>query len=100
MLYASIYVFNRRAASDYCYNLMKQDFDNAFLDPYDIRHPPNDTTSEDAGRIMSNWLNKKEIQEQLGVERNFIGCNDNVGEDFRKRGDTMHPTVKIIPSLL
>ncbi|KAJ3268193.1 hypothetical protein HDV01_003339 [Terramyces sp. JEL0728] len=89
-----------KPAATFCYDLMKQDYDDAHLNPYDVRLPPDDHSTDERSIRMHEWLNNPEIQQQLGVERAHDGCSDSVGSDFEKNGDTMHPIVKGIPSLL
>ncbi|KAJ3090220.1 hypothetical protein HK102_004381 [Quaeritorhiza haematococci] len=70
---------------------------------YDVR---KDCDPEGQGLCYSilndieSYLNRPEIQEAIGVDREFKGCNLEVNKNFLFAGDWMRPYVRDLPPLL
>jgi cathepsin A (carboxypeptidase C) len=46
------------------------------------------------------YLNRPDIQQILGVDRDYKGCNTDVNIRFMMAGDWMRPYVTLVPELL
>jgi cathepsin A (carboxypeptidase C) len=70
---------------------------------YDIREPCNRKINPLCYSIINDvesYLNQPNVQEILGVDLPFKGCNMNVNSEFQSNGDMMKSFVQYIPPLL
>jgi cathepsin A (carboxypeptidase C) len=87
-------------AGVYCAKVTFEAFDQTGLNYYDIRLKPGDVTFDTYSNAIDSWLNRPEIQKEMGVDFPHKGCSDKVSKDFGKTGDEMFPIVDYIPPLL
>ncbi|KAJ3110963.1 hypothetical protein HDU96_006114 [Phlyctochytrium bullatum] len=87
----------------YCNNAMIGPFQKTGLNIYDIRKKCDPNNSLCYSKILSDiesYLNRADIQEKLGVERSYQGCNMQVNQKFFMAGDWMRPYVNLLPGIL
>lgn len=90
-------------AAMYCNSAMIGPYQRTGANPYDVR-----MKCEDDGNLcyealgwISQWLNKAEVMEALGVEVDgYDSCNFDVNRDFLLHGDWMFPMFRLVPNLL
>ncbi|KAJ8328258.1 hypothetical protein QVD99_000772 [Batrachochytrium dendrobatidis] len=86
----------------YCNSAMIQPFQSSGKNIYDIRKDC-DASNPLCYSILNDiesWLNRPDIQEQLGVDVTYQGCNRDINVSFLMAGDWMHPYVEYIAPLL
>lgn len=90
-------------AAIYCNNAFILPYQQTGFNPYDVRMKCEDSNNlcYEALAWISEWLNKPETIEALGVEvHGYESCNWEVNRDFMLRGDWMKPIFRVIPKLL
>jgi cathepsin A (carboxypeptidase C) len=71
------------------------------LNPYDFRPPCEDLSHCYAEeKDAEAYLNRRDVQEQLGVAREFHSCNSTTNQAFVDRGALGHPTEQVVGRLL
>jgi cathepsin A (carboxypeptidase C) len=73
------------------------------LNVFDVRKKCNyfrNPLCYDFANDIEIYLNKKEIQEALGVKRRYTNCQQYVNMEFRSHGDNMLPYMKDLSPLL
>ncbi|KAI8928975.1 Alpha/Beta hydrolase protein [Entophlyctis helioformis] len=86
----------------YCNSAMIQPFQKSGKNIYDIRKDC-DASNPLCYSILNDieaWLNDADIQEILGVDVSYQGCNRDINLNFLMAGDWMRPYVSYIPPLL
>ena len=65
-------------------------FDKTGLNIYDIRKrcDEGNPLCYDILNDIETWANLPEVQDALGVDVRFTGCNDDVGKKFLRSGDS------------
>ncbi|KAI9802120.1 MAG: hypothetical protein M1833_002041 [Piccolia ochrophora] len=101
--YDSESVWSCVPAAIYCNNAMLGPYQRTGQNVYDIRSPCEDSSNlcySELGYI-SKWLNKKDVQEELGVEvSSYESCNFDINRNFLFQGDWMLPIQRVVPGLL
>ncbi|KAL2213591.1 hypothetical protein CC79DRAFT_1316379 [Sarocladium strictum] len=90
-------------ASIYCNNAIMNPYMQTGQNPYDIRGPCEDSDSlcYTALGWISDWLNKPDVMEALGVEVDtYESCNFDINRNFAMNGDWMKPIFRVVPKLL
>lgn len=90
-------------ASIYCNNAFIGPFQQTGRNVYDVRSECEDSDNlcYTALSWISEWLNKPETMEALGVEvESYASCNFDVNRDFLMHGDWMKPIHHLVPKLL
>ncbi|KAJ3335619.1 hypothetical protein HDU91_002100, partial [Kappamyces sp. JEL0680] len=86
-------------ASKFCYQTMYSAYERSGRSPYDVRHNASYFTPMEDN--FEAWLNRKDIQAQLGVTgHRHVWCSEPVGKRFDDFGDHGLPIVSDIPPLL
>ncbi|KAL2915598.1 hypothetical protein HK105_204783 [Polyrhizophydium stewartii] len=86
----------------YCNSAMIQPFQTSGKNIYDIRKDC-DASNPLCYSILNDietWLNDPEIQDALGVDVTYQGCNRDINVNFLMAGDWMHPYVEYVAPLL
>ncbi|KAJ1344930.1 hypothetical protein BSLG_000445 [Batrachochytrium salamandrivorans] len=86
----------------YCNSALIQPFQTSGKNIYDIRKDC-DSSNPLCYSILNDiesWLNLPEIQEELGVDVVYQGCNREINMNFLMAGDWMQPYVEYIAPLL
>jgi cathepsin A (carboxypeptidase C) len=100
--YDSESVWSCVPASIYCNNALIGPFQKTGRNVYDVRKDCEDGSlcySELAW--ISEYLNKKEVQEALGAEvSNYDSCNVDINRNFLFQGDWMKPYHRLVPEIL
>ncbi|KAJ3317249.1 hypothetical protein HDV06_001820 [Boothiomyces sp. JEL0866] len=88
--------------SFYCNSAFIQPFQSTGLNIYDIRKKcdPSNPLCYDILNDIEAYLNRPEIQEQLGVDVQYEGCKRDINMNFLLAGDWMRPYVEYIPEIL
>ncbi|KAF7539045.1 hypothetical protein G7054_g2424 [Neopestalotiopsis clavispora] len=73
------------SAYEFCFAKMWQPYDATGRYQFDITSPTKITPFPP--KYAAGYLNRREIQEQLGVPLNFTGLSDGVSQAFGKTGD-------------
>ncbi|KAI9760458.1 MAG: hypothetical protein M4579_001652 [Chaenotheca gracillima] len=101
--YQSESVWSCVPASIYCNNAMMGPYQRTGQNVYDVRGKCEDEGNlcyKDMGYI-STYLNKKEVQEELGVEvSGYDSCNFDINRNFLFAGDWMQPFHRLVPGIL
>ena len=101
--YDSESVWSCVPASIYCNNAILGPYQKTGQNVYDVRGKCEDSSNlcyKELGYITS-WLNKKEVQTELGVEvDSYDSCNFDMNRNFLFQGDWMLPFHRLIPGLL
>jgi cathepsin A (carboxypeptidase C) len=89
-------------ASDFCDSFIYEPLDARGYNFYNLEH---NCTTEDGNcyiedSYVGKFLNKKEVQKEIGVNRKFEACNDKILNDFGKYGDSAREYHKSISVLL
>ena len=90
-------------ASLYCNNAMIGPYQRTGMNPYDIRGMCEDSENLCYTQLgwISKWLNKRKVQEALGVEvHGYDSCNFDINRNFLFQGDWMLPIQRVIPGIL
>ncbi|KAI0998552.1 Carboxypeptidase Y A [Podosphaera aphanis] len=96
-------IFTCVPASIYCNNAMITPYQRTGQNVYDIREP-----CEDSGNLcypalgwISEYLNRQEVKEELGVEvDSYDSCNNNINRNFLFHGDWTQPFHRLVPQIL
>ncbi|KAJ3076756.1 hypothetical protein HDU98_000636 [Podochytrium sp. JEL0797] len=86
----------------YCNSQMISPFQKTGLNIYDVREkcdPSNPLCYSILGDIES-YLNRADVQEALGTDVEYKGCNMEVNQRFMMAGDWMRPYVNLVPDIL
>ena len=88
--------------SIYCNNAMFGAFQKTGKNVYDVRKDCDPSNPLCYGILtdIETWLNNPEVQEELGVDLAYQGCNFDINRNFLLKGDWMLPYVNYIPPLL
>ncbi|KAI8897204.1 Alpha/Beta hydrolase protein [Globomyces pollinis-pini] len=88
--------------SFYCNSAMIQPFQSTGLNIYDIRKKcdPSNPLCYDILNDIEAYLNRADVQEELGVDVQYEGCKRNINMNFLLAGDWMHPYVEYVPYIL
>ncbi|KAG6008591.1 hypothetical protein E4U21_004231 [Claviceps maximensis] len=89
-------------ASIYCNNAMIGPYQRSGRNPYDVRRDckGGNLCYEELGYI-TEWLNKPEVMEALGVEvDSYESCNMDINRNFLFQGDWMKPYFNLVPQIL
>lgn len=91
-----------RAAHNYCSQAMLRPYQVTGKNVYDVRKECDHSNPLCYSELndIEAWLNKPEVQQELGVDLAFNDCNFNVTMKFLNSGDWMFPYVEDIPPLL
>jgi cathepsin A (carboxypeptidase C) len=90
-------------AAMYCNSAMIGPYQQTGYNPYDIRTKCEDNSNlcYSALGYISEWLNRREVMEALGVEvDSYESCNTDINRDFLFHGDWMFPMYRLVPELL
>lgn len=90
-------------ASLYCNSAMMGPYQRTGQNVYDVRSKCEDSSNLCYSAIgyTTEWLNKPEVQEALGVEvDNYDSCNFDINRNFLMQGDWMKPYYRLVPQLL
>jgi cathepsin A (carboxypeptidase C) len=90
-------------AAMYCNSAMIGPYQQTGYNPYDIRTKCEDNSNlcYSALGYISEWLNRREVMEALGVEvGSYESCNTDINRDFLFHGDWMFPMYRLVPELL
>ncbi|RDL39294.1 Carboxypeptidase Y-like protein A [Venustampulla echinocandica] len=101
--YDSESVWSCVPASIYCNNAMIGPYQRTGQNVYDIRGKCEDSSNlcYSALGYISEFLNKKEIQAELGVEvSSYDSCNFDINRNFLFQGDWMQPFHRLVPGIL
>ncbi|GJN72373.1 carboxypeptidase Y precursor [Purpureocillium lilacinum] len=90
------------SATSYCNNAMLGPFQQTGKNVYDVRkNCEGSNLCYDELEWISQYLNKKEVIEALGVEvSSFESCNYDINRNFAAHGDWMLPEHRNVPKLL
>ncbi|KAJ3211661.1 hypothetical protein HDU82_005288 [Entophlyctis luteolus] len=86
----------------YCNNAMIGPFQKTGLNIYDIRQkcdPSNPLCYSILGDIEA-YLNRPDVQDALGVDVEYKGCNMEVNQRFMMAGDWMRPYVNLVSEII
>ncbi|KAJ3115287.1 hypothetical protein HK100_001411 [Physocladia obscura] len=86
----------------YCNSAMISPFQNTGLNIYDIRKEC-DSSNPLCYTILNDieaYLNRADVQKELGVDVEYKGCNMQVNQRFMLAGDWMRPYVNLIPEII
>ncbi|KAI9205610.1 Alpha/Beta hydrolase protein [Polychytrium aggregatum] len=86
----------------YCNNAMINPFQQTGLNIYDIRKKC-DSSNPLCYSILTDiesFLNQPQVQQTLGVDHEYKGCNMDINMKFMMAGDWMRPYVNNLPPLL
>ena len=101
--YQSESVWSCVPASIYCNNALIGPFQRTGQNVYDVRGKCEDTSNLCYSMLgyISKYLNKKEVQEALGVEVNgYESCNFDINRNFLFQGDWMQPFHRLVPNII
>jgi len=90
-------------ASIYCNNAMMGPYQKTGQNVYDIRSKCEDSSNLCYSALgwISEFLNKKEVQAELGVEvSSYDSCNFDINRNFLFQGDWMQPFHHLVPSII
>ncbi|KYK58302.1 carboxypeptidase Y precursor [Drechmeria coniospora] len=101
--YESESVWTCVPASIYCNSAIMGPYQRTGRNVYDVR-----ADCEDDGNLcysalgwISEWLNRPEVMEALGVEvSSYDSCNFDINRNFLMQGDWMKPYFRVVPKLL
>ncbi|CAG8949402.1 hypothetical protein HYFRA_00005031 [Hymenoscyphus fraxineus] len=101
--YDSESVWSCVPASIYCNNAMIGPYQKTGQNVYDIRSKCEDSSNLCYSALgwISEYLNKKEVQAELGVEvSSYDSCNFDINRNFLFQGDWMQPFHRLVPGIL
>jgi len=86
----------------YCNNAMLKPFQSTGLNIYDIRKQcdPSSSLCYSILNDIETYLNKPEVQEILGTDVTYKGCNMDINMKFMMQGDWNKPFHLMVPPLL
>lgn len=89
-------------ATIYCNNAFLGPYSRTGLNVYDIRKKCGSSAlCYDEIEWLSAFLNKPEVQEELGVEvHDYEMCDSSVGRGFHMNNDMLQPVIRLVPQLL
>jgi cathepsin A (carboxypeptidase C) len=101
--YDSESVWSCVPASIYCNNAFIGPYQKTGQNVYDIRGKCEDSSNlcYSALGYISEYLNKKEVQQELGAEvSSYDSCNFDINRNFLFQGDWMQPFHRLVPGIL
>ncbi|KAJ3187766.1 hypothetical protein HDU85_006159 [Gaertneriomyces sp. JEL0708] len=100
--YKSKSPFSCVPAAVYCNNAMIRPFQKTGLNIYDIRKKcdPSNPLCYSILTDIETYLNRPDVQQELGTDMEFQGCNQSINLKFLMAGDWMRPYVRALPPLL
>ncbi|PQE13155.1 Carboxypeptidase Y -like A protein [Rutstroemia sp. NJR-2017a BBW] len=101
--YDSQSVWSCVPASIYCNNAMIGPYQRTGQNVYDIRGKCEDSSNLCYSALgwISEFLNKPEVQKELGVEvSSYDSCNFDINRNFLFQGDWMQPFHRLVPSII
>ncbi|KAE9379291.1 hypothetical protein N431DRAFT_434295 [Stipitochalara longipes BDJ] len=101
--YDSESVWSCVPASIYCNNAFIGPYQRTGQNVYDIRGKCEDSSNlcYSALGYISEYLNKKEVQQELGAEvSSYDSCNFDINRNFLFQGDWMQPFHRLVPGIL
>ncbi|CAG8980389.1 hypothetical protein HYALB_00003953 [Hymenoscyphus albidus] len=101
--YDSESVWSCVPASIYCNNAMIGPYQKTGQNVYDIRSKCEDSSNLCYSALgwISEYLNKKDVQAELGVEvSSYDSCNFDINRNFLFQGDWMQPFHRLVPGIL
>jgi cathepsin A (carboxypeptidase C) len=101
--YDSQSVWSCVPASIYCNNAMIGPYQRTGQNVYDIRGKCEDSSNLCYSALgwISDFLNKPEVQKELGVEvSSYDSCNFDINRNFLFQGDWMQPFHRLVPSII
>ncbi|KAH8752144.1 putative carboxypeptidase Y like protein A [Hyaloscypha finlandica] len=101
--YDSESVWSCVPASIYCNNAFIGPYQRTGQNVYDIRGKCEDSSNlcYSALGYISEFLNKREVQQELGVEvSSYDSCNFDINRNFLFQGDWMQPFHRLVPGIL
>ncbi|KAJ3046478.1 hypothetical protein HK097_000830 [Rhizophlyctis rosea] len=90
-------------AAIYCNNALISPFQSTGLNIYDIREKCDTAANPLCYSILTDieiYLNRAEVQKQIGVERAYEGCKRDINMKFMMAGDWMKPYVEDLVEVL
>ncbi|KAI9344316.1 Alpha/Beta hydrolase protein [Obelidium mucronatum] len=86
----------------YCNNGMISPFQKTGLNIYDIREKcdPSNPLCYSILQDIESYLNRADVQQELGVDVEYKGCNMEVNQRFMFAGDWMRPYVNLVPGII
>ncbi|KAI8801254.1 Alpha/Beta hydrolase protein [Cladochytrium replicatum] len=89
-------------AAFYCNAAMISPFQNTGLNIYDVRKKcdPSNNLCYSILTDIENFLNRPEVQSEIGVSRDYVGCNQQINLRFMLAGDWMRPYHDLVPGIL
>ncbi|GAO13871.1 uncharacterized protein UV8b_03895 [Ustilaginoidea virens] len=89
-------------ASIYCNNAIIGPYQRTGRNPYDVRRDcTGGNLCYDELGYITEWLNRPEVLEALGVEvDSYDSCNFDINRNFLLQGDWMKPYHNLIPKIL
>ncbi|PNY28049.1 Carboxypeptidase, partial [Tolypocladium capitatum] len=90
-------------ASIYCNSAIMGPYQRTGRNVYDVRMDCEDDSNLCYSALgwISEWLNKREVMEALGVEVDgYDSCNFDINRNFLMNGDWMKPYFRVVPKLL
>jgi cathepsin A (carboxypeptidase C) len=101
--YDSESVWSCVPASIYCNNALIGPYQRTGQNVYDVRSKCEDSSNLCYSALgwISEFLNKKEVQAELGVEvSSYDSCNFDINRNFLFQGDWMQPFHRLVPGIL
>jgi len=101
--YDSQSVWSCVPASIYCNNAMIGPYQKTGQNVYDVRSKCEDNSNLCYSALgwISDFLNKAEVQRELGVEvSSYDSCNFDINRNFLFQGDWMQPFHRLVPSII
>ncbi len=90
-------------AAVYCNNALLGPYQRTGQNVYDVRGKCEDSSNLCYSELgwISEYLNKREVQEALGVEvHSYESCNFDINRNFLLQGDWMLPIQRVVPAIL
>lgn len=86
----------------YCNNALIGPVSKAGVNVYDVRKKcePGNSLCYSIIKDIETWANQPQVQQALGVDREFKSCNMDVNMKFLMAGDWSKPYVNDLPPLL
>ncbi|KAJ1532677.1 hypothetical protein HK096_006326 [Nowakowskiella sp. JEL0078] len=88
--------------SFYCNNALISPFQTTGLNIYDVRKKcdPNNSLCYSILGGIEKFLNRAEVQAEIGVDKEYVGCNTQINMRFLLAGDWMRPYHQLVPGIL
>jgi len=86
----------------YCNSAMISPFQQTGLNIYDVREKcdPNNQLCYSILTGIEKYLNRADVQAEIGVKREYQGCNMQINLRFMMAGDWMKPYHQLVPGIL